>query len=93
MPRWPKDYKKKHPDRDYKKEAKAAAEPERVADRVRRNKARRQLEKEGKVHKGDGKEVDHKRPLGGKTNSNDNDRSNLQVLSRSENRKKQPKRK
>jgi hypothetical protein len=92
MPRWPKDHKKRT-DRDYKKEAEAASTPERVADRVRRNKARRELEKEGKVHKGDGKEVDHKRPLGGKTNSNSNDRSNLQVLSRSENRKKQPKRK
>lgn len=93
MPRWPKDYKKKHPERDYKKEAAQHATPESTADRVRRNKARRQLEKEGKVHKGDGKEVDHKRPLGGKTNSNSNSRSNLQVLDREANRKKQPKRK
>lgn len=93
MPRWPKDYKKKHPERDYKAEAKQHATKESTADRVRRNKARRELEKEGKVHKGDGKEVDHKRPLGGKTNSNSNSRSNLQVLSKSENRKKQPKRK
>lgn len=92
MPRWPKDYKKRT-DRDYEKEGKWQARPENVKDRVRRNQARAKLEKEGKVHKGDGKEVDHKRPLGGKTNSNSNDRSNLQVLSRSENRKKQPKRK
>ncbi len=49
--------------------------------------------KEGKVHVGDGKEVDHKRPIGGKGNHNDYSKSNLQVLSRSENRKKQPKRK
>ena len=93
MPRWPKDYKKKHPERDYKKEAKQHATKESTADRVRRNKARREMIKEGKVHVGDGKEVDHKRPLGGKTNSNSNDRSNLQVLSREANRKKQPKRK
>lgn len=93
MPRWPANYKKKHPERDYKAEAKKAAEPESVADRVRRNQAREKLKKEGKVRVGDGKEVDHKRPLGGKTNSNSNARSNLRVTSRSENRKKQPKRK
>lgn len=58
-----------------------------------RNKARREMEKAGKVHKGDGKEVDHKKPIGGKANDNNYSRSNLQVVSRSENRKKQPKRK
>lgn len=92
MPRWPKGHKKRT-DRDYEKEGRWQARPENVKDRVRRNQARAKLEKEGKVHKGDGKEVDHKRPLGGKTDSNSNDRSNLQVLSRAENRKKQPKRK
>jgi hypothetical protein len=37
--------------------------------RAQRNKARRMLEKEGKVHKGDGKDVNHIKPLtkGGKT--------------------------
>ena len=49
--------------------------------------------KEGKVHVGDGKEVDHKKPIGGKGNHNDYSRSNLQVISREANRKKQPKRK
>jgi hypothetical protein len=50
---------------------------------VEQNKARRMMEKEGKVRKGDGKDVDHKRPLskGGKTT-----RSNLRVKSRSSNR-------
>ena len=58
--------------------------------RAARNKARRQMEKEGRVHKGDGKDVDHKRPLSkGGTNS----RSNLRVQSASENRRRQPKRK
>lgn len=93
MPRWPAGYKKKHPDRDYKKEGEWQAKPEQVKDRVARNKARRQMEKEGKVHKGDGKEVDHKKPLGGKSNSNDNSKGNLQVISRAANRRKQPKRK
>ena len=31
--------------------------------RAQRNKARRMLEAKGVVHKGDGKDVDHKKPL------------------------------
>lgn len=51
--------------------------------RAARNKARRMMEKEGKVHKGDGKDVNHKRPLrSGGTSS----RGNLEVQSRSKNR-------
>lgn len=46
-----------------------------------RKKARRVLQKEGKVRKGDGKEVDHKNG-----NANDNRRSNLRVRSASKNR-------
>jgi len=51
--------------------------------RAARNKARRELEKEGLVHKGDGKDVDHKKPLskGGSTA-----RSNLRVKSATDNR-------
>ena len=51
--------------------------------RAERNKARAMMEKEGLVHKGDGKDVDHKTPLskGGKTT-----RSNLRVTSASANR-------
>lgn len=51
--------------------------------RAARNKARRMLMKEGVVHKGDGKDVDHKKPLskGGTTT-----RSNLTVKSASANR-------
>lgn len=54
-----------------------AARPEQVAKRVERNRARRMLMEEGVVHKGDGKEVDHKTPIakGGKTV-----RSNLQAV-------------
>lgn len=37
--------------------------PEAIARRSERNKARRRLEKAGRVHKGDGKHVHHKKPL------------------------------
>jgi len=51
--------------------------------RAARNKARDMMEKEGLVHKGDGRDVDHKRALskGGKTV-----RSNLRVKDASANR-------
>ena len=51
--------------------------------RAQRNKARRMLEREGVVHKGDGKDVDHKTPLskGGTTV-----RSNLRAVPASKNR-------
>jgi len=51
--------------------------------RAQRNKARRMLEREGVVSKGDGKDVDHTKPLskGGKTV-----RSNLKAKSASANR-------
>ena len=51
--------------------------------RAQRNKARRMLEREGVVHKGDGMDVDHKKPLskGGTTT-----RSNLRAEPASKNR-------
>lgn len=75
-------------DRNYKKEAAYENQPEQVKKRENRNKARRQFEKAGKVHKGDGKEVDHK-----DLNALNNSPKNLHVLSRTANRKKQPKHK
>jgi hypothetical protein len=51
--------------------------------RAARNKARREAEKEGKVHKGDGKEVHHKKAL---SNGGSNAKSNQQVVSRKTNR-------
>jgi hypothetical protein len=45
--------------RNYKQAAEYEASPEQVAHRVDRNRARRKLLKEGKVHKGDGKDVAH----------------------------------
>lgn len=70
--------------RDYKKEdAWDRNHPGREEDRAERHKARAMLEKEGKVHKGDGKDVDHKKALskGGKTTA-----SNLRAVDASSNR-------
>ena len=63
--------------------AKYEQRPDIIKKRAERNKARAMLEREGKVHKGDGKDVDHKNPLskGGTTT-----RSNLRVKSASANR-------
>ena len=59
------------------------ARPENVAKRVKNNHARAMLEKEGRVRKGDGKDVDHNRPL---RSGGSNSRSNLRVQSASANR-------
>lgn len=53
-------------------------------DRAARNKARRQLEAKGRVHRGDGKEVDH---VDG--NPRNNAPGNRRVVSRHTNRVKQ----
>jgi 5-methylcytosine-specific restriction endonuclease McrA len=59
------------------------AKPEQVKNRVARNQARAELMKAGKVAKGDGKDVDHKKPL---DKGGSNDTSNLRVTSKTENR-------
>lgn len=57
--------------------------PDKIKGRAIRNKARAMLEKEGLVRKGDGKDVDHKKPVrAGGTNA----RSNLRVVDESINR-------
>lgn len=56
---------------------------EQKKNRAMRNAARREMEKAGRVSKGDGKEVNHKRPIragGG------NAKANLEVTSKSKNR-------
>lgn len=70
--------------RDYKREvALYTSRPEVKKKRAEQNAARRTMEKAGLVHKGDGKDVDHKNPLSkGGTNS----RSNLRVVSQHKNR-------
>lgn len=70
--------------RNYKKEyANFHGKPEQIKKRAARVKARRMLEKEGKVSKGDGKDVDHKKALrSGGTSA----RKNLRVRSKTSNR-------
>ena len=71
--------------KDYKEEyRKYHASPRMKKERALRNKNRRLMLREGKVKKGDGKEIDHK-----DGNPNNNRRSNLQIVSRKYNRKKQ----
>lgn len=49
--------------RDYKRERQYDGRPDVKEKRAARNRARRKAEKEGKVKKGDGKDVDHVKPL------------------------------
>jgi len=70
-----RDYKRQYEEYDGKEEVKK--------DRAKRNGARRQMEHEGKVSKGDGKDVDHKKPL---SKGGINSRSNLRVRSSSANK-------
>jgi hypothetical protein len=68
--------------RNYKKEYRDYhGKPEQVKNRSSRNKARRKLEKEGRVKPGDGKDVDHK-----DGNPKNNSRGNLRVRDKSKNR-------
>lgn len=72
--------------RDYKKEYKRDhSSPKAIADRTKRVQARRRAAKAGQVRKGDGKEVDHKRPL---SKGGSNSRKNTRVVSRRTNRRK-----
>lgn len=68
--------------RDYQRENLYKRQPAQVKAREERNRARAMMMKKGLVHKGDGMEVDHIKPLskGGKTVM-----SNLRVLTASAN--------
>lgn len=68
--------------RDYDKEySKYHSTEKQKKRRAARNKARRHLEQQGRVHKGDGKDVDHK-----DRNPHNNSSANIRVRSRSANR-------
>ena len=68
--------------RDYKKEYENYhSKPEQKKNRAKRNAARRELG----LKKGDGKEVDHIKPL---SKGGSNGKSNLRVVSQKTNRKK-----
>lgn len=70
--------------RDYKKEYQNyQGKPEQIKNRAERNAARAEMVKAGKAHKGDGKDVDHKRPI---VKGGGNGISNLRVVSKSSNR-------
>jgi 5-methylcytosine-specific restriction endonuclease McrA len=68
--------------RDYQQENKYKSTPEQIKARVIRNRNRAEGLKKGIVHKGDGKEIDHKVPLskGGSASG-----ANLRVVSASSN--------
>lgn len=55
--------------------------PEQKKRRAERNKARRKLEREGKVRKGDGKDIDHKNH-----NTKDMSSKNLAIMDKGKNR-------
>lgn len=75
--------------RDYAKEYREYhSKPEQIKRRAQRNAARREAERDGRVSKGDGKEVDH---LGHNRRGPLNNKR-VKVVSRRANRKRQPKR-
>ena len=70
--------------RDYQREyALFHGKPEEIKRRAERVKARRLMEKTGAATKGDGKDVDHIRPL---KNGGTSARNNLRMRSQSANR-------
>ena len=70
--------------RNYKEEyRKYQSSTKSKKDRASRNKVRRKLMAQGRVRKGDGKDIDHK-----DGNPRNNSRKNLRVTSRSYNRGK-----
>lgn len=75
--------------RNYSKETAYENRPEQVKRRMARNRARYKALRDGRVHKGDGKELDH---IGShRTGSLDN--VPTRVVSRAANRRRQPARK
>jgi hypothetical protein len=70
--------------RNYEKEYREYhADDKQKKNRAKRNAARRELEKEGVVRKGDGKDVAHKHAL---SKGGSNHRSNLKIEDKSANR-------
>lgn len=68
--------------RNYKKEyANYQGTEKQKKNRAKRNAARRKMEKAGRVKKGDGKDVDHKKGVGA-----GNGKKNLRVQSKKTNR-------
>ena len=78
---------RKNPDgsRDYSYDTVYESTTKHRHERVERTLARRELAKEGKVHKGDGRDVDHIKPL---SKGGGQERSNLRAISSHANRAK-----
>jgi len=64
-------------------QAKYNSKPEQIAKRTQRNAARQAMIKAGKASVGDGKDIDHKKPI---RSGGSNAPSNLRVRSQSANR-------
>lgn len=70
--------------RDYEREYRRFQSSKKAKkDRAARNKARREALREGRVHRGDGKEIDH---IQGLSSGGSNSRNNIRVVSRKFNR-------
>ena len=70
--------------RDYKKEYDTYhSSSEQKKNRAKRNSARKEMAKAGRVAKGDGMEVDHKLPI---KNGGGNSKENLRVVDKKKNR-------
>lgn len=74
---------KKNAKADSVRQRKYNSQPEQKKNRASRNAARAAAMKDGKVRKGDGKDVDHQN-----MNPKDNRKSNLKVMDKSKNRAK-----
>lgn len=85
MPRWPSNHKKRT-DRNYANETAYEDRPNQKKRRAARTRARYKAEKQGKVRRGDGKELDHVgyHPTGSL------DHVPTKVVSRRVNRRRQP---
>lgn len=69
--------------RDYKRENKVTkSKPKNIAKRVARNKARREAIRKGRVSVGDGKELDHIKPI---SKGGSNKKSNIRITTKSQN--------
>tara|TARA_R110000823_G_scaffold247454_1_gene371204 strand:+ start:519 stop:806 length:288 start_codon:yes stop_codon:yes gene_type:complete len=69
--------------RDYERENKVTkSKPKNIKKRVERNKVRTQAIKDGIVAKGDGKELDHIKPI---SKGGSSKKSNIRVTTKSEN--------
>lgn len=71
-------------ERDYAKEyARYHGKPEKIKERAQRNAARKTMVKAGAAKKGDGKDVDHAKPI---RSGGGNSRSNLRMSTVAKNR-------